>query len=104
MTTTLPAPPPTVDTEVSPRGTLEVLSQREVEQLRLVSDTTRDSPLFQLFQRCALAVLNCGSEEDDAAAIFDRFAAMDAADGLADQRGHRELLDHRQAFGGWERD
>jgi predicted Rossmann-fold nucleotide-binding protein len=73
MTTTLPAPPTTVDTEVSPRGTLEVLSQREVEQLRLVSDTTRDSPLFQLFQRCALAVLNCGSEEDDAAAIFDRY-------------------------------
>jgi pyrimidine/purine-5'-nucleotide nucleosidase len=63
----------TVDTEVSPRGTLEVLSQREVEQLQLVSQASEHSRLFQLFQRCALAVLNSGSDEDDAAAIFDRY-------------------------------
>ena len=63
----------TVDTEVSPRGTLEVLSQREVEQLRLASESEKNSRLFDLLRRCALAVMNTGSEEDDAAAIFDRY-------------------------------
>jgi predicted Rossmann-fold nucleotide-binding protein len=63
----------TVDAEVSPRGTLEVLSQREVEQLRLVSQNTENSRLFDLFRRCSLAVLNSGSEEDDAAAVFERY-------------------------------
>jgi hypothetical protein len=70
-TTALPLE--TVDTEVSPRGTLEVLSQREVEQLRRVGQSGSDPALFTLFQRCALAVLNTGSEEDNAAAIFDRY-------------------------------
>lgn len=70
---TIPASRETVDCEVSPRGTLEVLSQREVEQLKQVSQAREHSRLFQLFQRCALAVLNSGSEEDDAAAIFDRY-------------------------------
>ena len=63
----------TVDTEVSPHGTLEVLSQREVEQLRLASNSEQNSRLFDLFRRCALAVMNSGSEEDDAAALFDRY-------------------------------
>ena len=63
----------TVDTEVSPRGTLEVLSQREVEQLRLASESEENARLFDLLRRCALAVMNTGSEEDDAAAIFDRY-------------------------------
>lgn len=62
-----------MDTEVSPRGILEVLSQHEVEQLRLVSEKKANSRLFDLFRRCSLAVLNSGSDEDDAAAIFDRY-------------------------------
>lgn len=66
-------PPRTVDIEVSPRGTMEVLSQREVEQLRLSSAAGGGSGLSELFRRCALAVLNTGNEEDDAAAIFDRY-------------------------------
>lgn len=61
-----------VDAEISPRGALEVLSQREVQQLRRVSET-ENSRLFELFQRCALAVLNSGSQDDDAAAVFDRY-------------------------------
>ena len=65
--------PNTIDTEVSPRGTLELLSQREVEQLRLASESAENSQLFDLFRCCALAVLNTGSEEDDAALIFDRY-------------------------------
>ena len=70
---TTPAARETVDTEVSPHGTLEVLSQREVEQLRLASNSEQNSRLFDLFRRCALAVMNSGSEEDDAAALFDRY-------------------------------
>ena len=70
---TAPVARDTIDTEVSPRGTLEVLSQREVEQLRLASRSETNPRLFDLFRRCALAVLNTGSEEDDAAAIFDRY-------------------------------
>jgi pyrimidine/purine-5'-nucleotide nucleosidase len=67
-----PEPPsraPTVDTEVTPHGTLELLSQKEVEQLRL----TNDSRILELFRRCALAVLNTGNESDDATAIFDAY-------------------------------
>jgi predicted Rossmann-fold nucleotide-binding protein len=64
-----PSRSPTVDTEVTPSGTLEVLSQREVEQLR----NTRDSRILELFRRCALAVLNTGDESDDALALFDEY-------------------------------
>ena len=73
MLKTTPAASDTVDTEVSPRGALEVLSQREVEQLRLASKSEENSRLFDLLRRCALAVMNSGSEEDDAAAVFDRY-------------------------------
>jgi len=59
-----------IDTEVAPRGTLELLSQREVQQLR----STADSQILELFRRCALAVLNTGDDTDDAAALFDAFS------------------------------
>jgi hypothetical protein len=61
--------PATVDTDVTPHGTLDLLSQKEVEQLRLTSD----SRILELFRRCALAVLNTGNESDDAAEIFDSY-------------------------------
>jgi hypothetical protein len=59
-----------VDARVTPRGSLELLSHREVEALRVGPDAR----LLDLFRRCALAVLNTGSESDDAAAIFARYA------------------------------
>jgi len=55
------------DVEVGPRGTLELLSQREVAAL---TSGVHEHRLLELFRRCALAVLNTGSESDDAAAIF----------------------------------
>jgi predicted Rossmann-fold nucleotide-binding protein len=64
---------PTLDAQISPRGSLEVLSQKEVEQLRMTSD----SRLLELFRRCALAVLNTGSESDDAIAIFSAYSDFD---------------------------
>ena len=59
-----------IDTQVGPRGTLELLSQREIETL---TSSAQQRKLFDLFRRCALAVLNTGSESDDAAAIFDAY-------------------------------
>jgi len=59
----------TLDAEISPRGSLEILSQREVQTLRATSDRT----LLDTFRRCALAVLNTGSESDDAIAIFETY-------------------------------
>jgi len=58
-----------VHARVSPLGSLENLSQREVNHLL----STEQSPAYQLFRRCALAVLNCGNETDDARALFDKY-------------------------------
>ena len=60
---------PAVDAQISPRGSLELLSQKEVEILRARSDTA----LLDTFRRCALAVLNTGNESDDALALFETY-------------------------------
>lgn len=60
-----------IDITVGPRGSLELLSRREIDVL---TDTAGQQQLYDLFRRCALAVLNTGSESDDAAAIFERFS------------------------------
>ena len=57
-----------VDAEVWPEGSLEVLSQVEVEQLRNESE----GGLHRLLRRCLLAVLNSGVEIDDAREVLDR--------------------------------
>jgi len=56
-----------VDVEVGPRGSLELLSQREVAAL---TTSAHEHNLLELFRRCALAVLNTGEETDDVLAIF----------------------------------
>jgi len=48
-----------------------VLSQREVAALTC---NVQEHRLFDLFKRCALAVLNTGNEDDDAAALYERYA------------------------------
>lgn len=58
-----------VDARVSPSGSLENLSQREVNQLI----SAEKSGVFELFRRCALAVLTSGTESDDARAIFEKY-------------------------------
>lgn len=60
-----------VDITVGPRGSLELLSQREIDTL---TDTAGQTRLYALFRQCALAVLNTGSESDDAAAIFETYS------------------------------
>ncbi len=58
-----------VDAEVWPEGSLEVLSQFEVDMLM----SSGESGLYPLIRRCLLAVLNSGSGTDDTQAILERY-------------------------------
>jgi len=59
----------TVDAEVRPEGSLEVLSQLEVDQLR----SSGEGGLYTLLRRCMLAVLNSGGQIDDAREMLERY-------------------------------
>ena len=59
----------TVNTEVWPEGSLEVMSQLEVDQLR----SSGEGGLYTLLRRCMLAVLNSGSEVDDARTMLEQY-------------------------------
>ncbi len=61
--------PEFVDARVGPRGALESLSQQEIENLL----SSGRGGLYPLFRKCALAVLNCGSDIDNAKEIFDKY-------------------------------
>jgi pyrimidine/purine-5'-nucleotide nucleosidase len=65
----------TVDTEVWPEGSLEVLSQVEVDLLR----SSDEGGLYPLLRRCILAVLNSGIETDDARSVLERYKEFDVA-------------------------
>jgi pyrimidine/purine-5'-nucleotide nucleosidase len=58
-----------VNARVTPRGSLENLSQAEMAQLL----DRGQGGLYPLFRRCALAVLNSGSHNDDAAELFEKY-------------------------------
>ena len=62
-----------VDARVTPKGSLEHLSRQEIEQLH----DTGQGGLYPLFRQCALAVLNSGSDIDDARIIFDKYRDFD---------------------------
>ena len=62
----------TIDAEVTPEGSLELLSQLEVNQLL---DTSQGG-LYELYRRCSLAVLNCGSQIDDSKLIMEQFRPL----------------------------
>lgn len=62
-----------LDASVRPLGSLELLSQQEVNQLR---DMSRDG-LYDMFRRCALAVLNCGVHIDDARMVLEQHRNFD---------------------------
>ncbi len=58
----------TVDVEVWPEGSLEILSQVEVDQLL----DQGEGGLYTLLRRCILAVLNSGGNTDDARAVLEK--------------------------------
>jgi hypothetical protein len=59
-----------VDAEVWPEGSLEVLSQFEVGQLR----DAGEGGLYSLLRRCILAVLNSGGYTDDAREVLQKYS------------------------------
>ena len=65
--------PEVVDASVGPRGSLENLSQSEIEVLL----NQGKGGVHALFRKCALAVLNSGSDSDNAKELFDRFRHFD---------------------------
>jgi predicted Rossmann-fold nucleotide-binding protein len=62
-----------VDTLISPEGRLEVLSKAEVAKLL---DTSQGG-LYNIFRKCALAVLNCGSSIDDGKELLERYSSFE---------------------------
>ncbi len=60
---------PTIDMRVTPEGSLEILSQLEVNALL---DSTATG-LYKMYRRCSLAVLNSGNYTDDAREVFETF-------------------------------
>ena len=59
----------TLDASVSPTGSLELLSQQEVERLKHVGHGS----IYELFRRCALAVLNCEATSDSAEEVYKQY-------------------------------
>ncbi len=58
-----------INAQVSPKGSLETLSQREVQQLSAAGSGN----LYQLFRQCALAILNTGAHSDNAKTILEAY-------------------------------
>ena len=60
---------PVLDVSISPNGSMELLSQLEVERLRNIGH----GDVYELFRRCALAVLNCDDTFDSADEVYRRY-------------------------------
>ncbi|MCA2014479.1 nucleotide 5'-monophosphate nucleosidase PpnN [Vibrio tritonius] len=60
-------------TQVSPAGSMDLLSQLEVEKLK----KTATSELYQLYRNCSLAVLNSGSHTDNSKELLDKYQDFD---------------------------
>ena len=63
----------TVSTIISPEGSLEVLSQQEVNRLR----DTSASGIHDILRRCALAILNYGALTDDSRSVLETYHDFD---------------------------
>jgi predicted Rossmann-fold nucleotide-binding protein len=61
--------PEVVDASIGPRGSLEMLSQSEIDILL----GAERGGVHELFRKCALAVLNSGSDNDNAKELFERY-------------------------------
>lgn len=79
--------PETLSTTISPEGSLEILSQHEVNRLR----DTSQAGLHELLRRCALAVLNCDNVTDDGRAVMETYHDFDI-EVLQQDRGIRLKL------------
>ena len=62
-----------MDAIVTPEGSLELLSQTEVNQLLDASQ----GGLYDSYRRCSLAVLNWGSHLDDSKRVMEQFGPFE---------------------------
>jgi predicted Rossmann-fold nucleotide-binding protein len=77
-----------INASVSPKGSLETLSQREVQQL---SEAGTGS-IYTLFRQCALAILNTGAHIDNAKTILDAYKDFEVRIHQQDRGVRLELL------------
>jgi predicted Rossmann-fold nucleotide-binding protein len=61
-----------MDARIAPEGSLEILSRREMSQLR----DSGEGGLYEIWRQCSLAVLNSGAEEDDVRKILRRYESF----------------------------
>lgn len=78
----------TVNASITPKGSLETLSQREVQQLR----ETGSGSTYTLFRQCALAILNTGSDSDNAKTILEAYPDFDVRIHQQDRGIRLELI------------
>ena len=67
--------PMRVDAEIWPEGSLEVLSQLEVDLLK----SSGAGGLYPLLRRCVLAVLNSGNDTDEAKEVLQKYHDFDVS-------------------------
>jgi len=58
--------------QINPVGNMNLLSQAEVDQLQHSASST----LYNLYRNCSLAVLNAGSNTDDAEEIYQKYLSF----------------------------
>ncbi len=59
---------------ISPTGSMNLLSQLEVERL---TKTASSGDLYQLYRNCTLAVLNSGAHTDNSKELLDKYKSFD---------------------------
>ena len=77
-----------INASVSPKGSLETLSQREVQQL----SEAGSGSIYQLFRQCTLAILNTGAHVDNAKTILDAFQDFEVRIHQQDRGVRLELI------------
>ncbi|KQQ57085.1 LOG family protein [Pseudomonas sp. Leaf127] len=77
-----------INASVSPKGSLETLSQREVQQLSAAGSGS----VYTLFRQCALAILNTGAHVDNAKTILEAYESFEVRIHQQDRGVRLELL------------
>lgn len=77
-----------INASISPKGSLETLSQSEVQQL----SEAGSGSIYTLFRQCALAILNTGAHVDNAKTILDAYKAFEVRIHQQDRGVRLELL------------
>ena len=62
-------------THISPAGSMDLLSQLEVDQLK----KTASSDVYRMYRNCTLAVLNSGSHTDSSKELLEKYESFDVS-------------------------